>query len=188
MKHLLPAALLLACVAAIPEDRPSGAVPQYTSDGQMKYPEHYREWVYLSTGFDMSYTANAQPDHHMFDNVFVNPEAYRAFLETGKWPDQTTFVLEVRGAESKGSINQAGDYQSSDVMGVEVHVKDARFPGRWAFFGFDEGKTAKMIPVSAKCYSCHAEHGAVDTTFVQFYPTLMPVAKSKGTLSASYEK
>jgi hypothetical protein len=28
----------------------------------------------------------------------------------------------------------------------------------------------------------------VDTTFVQFYPTLMPVAKEKGTLSASYLK
>jgi len=28
----------------------------------------------------------------------------------------------------------------------------------------------------------------VDTTFVQFYPTLLPIAKSKGTLSASYQK
>jgi aspartate oxidase len=28
----------------------------------------------------------------------------------------------------------------------------------------------------------------VDTTFVQFYPTLLPVAKEKGTLSAEYVK
>jgi hypothetical protein len=28
----------------------------------------------------------------------------------------------------------------------------------------------------------------VDTTFVQFYPTLFPIAKEKGTLSASYLK
>jgi hypothetical protein len=28
----------------------------------------------------------------------------------------------------------------------------------------------------------------VDTTFVQFYPTLLPVAKEKGTLSAGYVK
>ena len=74
-------------------------------------------------------------------------------------------------------------------MGVEVHVKDeARFPGKWAFFGFDDNKTAKMIPLTANCYSCHSEHGAVDTTFVQFYPTLLPIAKAKGTLSASYQK
>ena len=73
-------------------------------------------------------------------------------------------------------------------MGVEVHVKDSRFAGNWAFFGFGDGKTAKMIPTTAGCYSCHSEHAAVDTTFVQFYPTLLPVAKVKGTLSASYLK
>lgn len=166
------------------------AAPEFTGDGQMKLPEHYREWVYLTTGFDMSYNPAAQaPDHHTFDNVFVNPEAYRAFLETGAWPDKTVMVLEVRGAEGRGSINQRGNFQKTDVMGLEVHVKDeARFQGKWAFFGFDGGKTAKMIPTTASCYTCHSEHAAVDTTFVQFYPTLLPVAKSKGTLSAAYLK
>jgi acyl carrier protein phosphodiesterase len=45
-----------------------------------------------------------------------------------------------------------------------------------------------MTPTAASCYSCHAQHGAVDTTFVQFYPTLLPIAKAKGTLSAEYQK
>jgi Cytochrome P460 len=169
---------------------PSSPGPEYTSDAQLKFPEHYRDWVYLTTGFDMSYNPALQmADHHMFDNVFVNPEAYKAFVETGTWPDKTILVLEARGAEGKGSINQKGNYQGTEVMAVEVHVKDeARFPGKWAFFGFDEGKTAKMIPTSMTCYSCHADHAAVDTTFVQFYPTLLPIAKSKGTLSAAYQK
>jgi len=128
-------------------------------------------------------------DRHMFDNVFVNPEAYKVFVETGTWPDKTMLVLEGRGAEGKGSINQKGNYQGVEIMGIEVHLKDeARFPGKWAFFAFDDGKTAKMIPTSADCYSCHAAHAAVDTTFVQFYPTLLPIAKSKGTLSVSYQK
>jgi hypothetical protein len=163
-------------------------VPQYTSDGQMQLPEHYREWVYLTTGFDMSYNPPMQMrDHHMFDNVFVNPAAYQAFQKTGTWPDKTILVLEGRGARSKGSINQKGSYQDVGVMAREVHVKDeARFPGKWAFFGFGAGKTAKMIPTSTDCYSCHASHAAVDTTFVQFYPTLLPIATSKGTLSAAY--
>ncbi|MGO8787631.1 MAG: cytochrome P460 family protein [Terriglobia bacterium] len=163
--------------------------PEYTAGAQLKFPAHYREWVYLSTGFDMSYVPARQMDHHMFDNVFVNPEAYKAFEATGTWPDKTMLVLEVRGAEGKGSINQKGNYQGTEVMGLEVHVKDeARFPGKWAFFAFDKGSTAKMIPASADCYSCHAAHAAVDTTFVQFYPTLLPIATSKGTLSASYQK
>ncbi|MEI9977758.1 MAG: cytochrome P460 family protein [Edaphobacter sp.] len=168
---------------------PPGNVPEYTSDGQMKLPEHYREWVYLSTGFDMSYNAaSADMDHHMFDNVFVNPEAYQVFLKTGTWPDKTMFVLEVRGAEGRGSINQRGNFQSGEIMGLEVHVKDSRFTGNWAFFGFDDSKTAKMTPTTASCYSCHSAHAAVDTTFVQFYPTLLPVAKIKDTLSAGYVK
>ena len=75
---------------------------------QMKFPENYREWVYLTTGFDMSYSASSgmQMDHHMFDNVFVNPEAYKVFVATGHWPDKTMLVLEVRGARGRGSINQ----------------------------------------------------------------------------------
>lgn len=171
-------------------DNSRAASPEYTSDGQLKIPEHYREWVYLTSGFDMSYDPAARPGgQHVFDNVFVNPAAYKAFMETGTWPDKTLVVLENRGAEGRGSINKSGNYQSTDVMGVEVHVKDSgRFPGKWAFFAFGNGKVAKMIPQSADCYSCHADHAAVDTTFVQFYPTLLPVAKSKSTLSASYLK
>jgi hypothetical protein len=164
--------------------------PEYTADGQLKLPENYREWVYLSTGFDMSYNPAMQGmDHHMFDNVFVNPESYKYFVANGTWPDKTMLVLEVRGAEGKGSINQKGNYQGTERMGLEVHVKDeARFPGKWAFFGFDDNKTADMVPVKAQCYSCHSANGAVDTTFVQFYPTMLPIAKSKGTLTTSYQK
>ena len=137
----------------------------------------------------MSYNPAMQMGHHMFDNVFVNPEAYKTFAETGTWPDKTMLVLEVRRAEDKGSINQQGNYQGADVMGLEVHVKDEeRFPGKWAFCGFNNGKTGKIFPFSADCYTCHAEHAAVDTTFVQFYPTLLPIATRKGTLAASYQK
>ena len=183
-------AFLFSLITLKPAAAPPDNAPQYTADAQLKLPENYRAWVYLTSGFDMSYNPAMQMggDHHMFDNVFVNPEAYKAFVETGTWPDKTTMVLEVRGAQGKGSINQKGNYQG-ELMGLEVHVKDeARFPGKWAFFSFDDGKTSKMIPASADCYSCHAAHAAVDTTFVQFYPTLLPIAMSKGTLSTNYLK
>ena len=184
---LLLATLLFPLTALLPG--PPDQVPQYTSDGQLQRPDHYREWVYLTSGFDMSYDPSMQMgDHHMFDNVFVNPEAYQAFVKTGAWPDHTMLALEHRAAQGKGSINQNGNYQGT-LMGLEVHVKDeTRFPGKWAFFGFGQAKTSRMIPLSADCYSCHAAHAAVDTTFVQFYPTLLPLATSKGTLSAAYLK
>jgi hypothetical protein len=188
---LLIGMVLLAAAAFTRSTLSPSSSPEYTSDSQLKFPEHYRDWVYLTTGFDMSYNPAMRMGHHMFDNVFVNPEAYKAFVETGTWPDKTVLLIEARKAEDKGSINQAGNYQGGEVMAVEAHVKDeARFPGKWAFFGFDgdRDKTAKMIPTSADCYTCHAAHAAVDTTFVQFYPTLLPLAKSKGTLSAAYQK
>jgi hypothetical protein len=123
----------------------------------------------------------------MFDNVFVTPAAYQSFLQTGKWPEKTMFVFEVRGAVSKRSINNSCHYKS-ETNGVEVEVKDtSRFPGNgWAFFGFGQSTQANMIPASGSCYTCHPTKGAVDNTFVQFYPTLLPIAKQKGTLNPAY--
>ncbi len=194
---------LLCCLVAILSLQPantsmaqesqapsSAQVPTYTADGQLIFPAQYREWIYLTSGVDMSYSPNAMKmGHSMFDNVFVNPAAYKAFLRTGTWPDKTMLVLEARVAGSNASINKSGHFQTSELMGKEVHVKDeTRFPGKWAFFGFDEGDTAKQVPKEAACYSCHEQHAAVDTTFVQFYPTLLHIAKGKGTLSAAYLK
>ena len=165
--------------------------PAYTSNGELLPPADYREWIYLTSGIDMSYSPKPEmQDHSMFDNVFVNPAAYRSFLATGTWPDKTMLVLEVREARTKGSINHAGHYQGTELMDFEVHVKDqARFPGQWAFFSFDSptGK-GTLIPQGAPCYSCHSAHGAVDTTFVQFYPTLLPIAQKKATLSEVFVK
>lgn len=170
----------------------SSASPAYTGNGEMLPPTNYREWIYLTSGIDMSYTPKmaGMGDQSTFDNVFVSPEAYRSFQETGTWPDKTVMVLEARTAQSKGSINQNGHFQAGGVTDLEVHVKDeSRFPGKWAFFSFDPaGGNGTLFPQTAACYTCHAAHAAVDTTFVQFYPTLLPLAQKKGTLSEAYRK
>lgn len=193
---------LLACLAAGPHPQTSAGTaqpapragsanaPAYSKDGRLLFPSHYREWVFLSSGVDMSYDPKAEAaGHTMFDNVFVNPEAYQKFLQAGTWPDKTVLVLESRMGMDKGSINQRGHFQGTELMGIEVHVKDeARFPGKWAFFDFDNEVSGSLFPRDAACYSCHADHAAVDTTFVQFYPTLLPIAKQKQTFSPSYLK
>ncbi len=186
-------AMLLAQSSA--KDAPKAAInnsgaPVYTSDGGLVFPANYREWIYLTTGLDMDYNPDlaAMPGHSMFDNIFVNPEAYRVFVATGTWPDKTMIVLEGRMAANKGSINKAGHFQTTDVMTRSAHIKDTRFLGGWAFFPLDETKPTKQIPKEAVCYSCHEQHAAVDTTFVQFYPTLLEIAKKKGTLAPGYLK
>ena len=191
MNKILPLLTIAAAVAASlavrmgAQTAPPAAGPHFTIDGRLQRPTNYREWIWLSSGLGMSYgpasRANADP---RFDNVFVTPAAYRSFLQTGTWPDRTLFVLEVRASESHGSINRDGHYQGARV-GMEAEVKDERrFPGKWAFFDFrGPADSAAPLPSSAPCYSCHAQNGAVDNTFVQFYPTLLEIARQKGTLT-----
>jgi cytochrome P460 len=185
----LTAGLLCLCsIAQSDSPGPHAHDPSYTADGRLIFPENYREWVFLTAGIDMSYMDGMEMDHHMLDNVFVDPASYKIFVATGTWPDKTMLVKENRRADSHGSINKSGNFQTTEIMGIEIHVKDeAHFPGKWAFFGFGgKNQPAAMIPTAASCYSCHAAHAAVDNTFVQFYPTLLPIAKDKGTLSARY--
>src|SRR5271154_1342487 len=95
----------------------SSEVPTYTAEGKLIFPAQYREWIYLTSGVDMSYSPNGMKmDHSMFDNVFVNPASYKAFLQTGTWPDKTMLVLEVRVAGSNASINKSGHFQTSEIM------------------------------------------------------------------------
>jgi Cytochrome P460 len=146
-------------------------------------PADYRDWVFLTSGLDMSYSDMAMPmGHSMFDNVFVDPAAWRAFQASGHWPDKTVFMKEARVAGSRGSINKHGQYQEGEVIGLEAHVRDdARFKGGWGFFEVEGMAPAKVIGPSASCYACHQAHAAVDTTFVQFYPTARPIAVKAGT-------
>lgn len=167
------------------------AAAQNSASDTMAVPSDYRDWVFLTSSLDLNYSTSGDPgpgQMHMLDNVFVNPDAYKAFLKDGSWPDRTVLVKENRNAELAGTLSKSGRFQTG-VMNLEIHVKDARYPGGWAFFVSSDGKAAgRRMPQTANCYSCHRDHGAADTTFVQFYPTLLPIAREKGTLSAGYLK
>jgi|SRR5579864_1589858 len=158
---------------------------QFTSDGKLVRPEGYRRWVYVSSGFGMSYNPDAGGNGApSFTNVFVAPEANDYFQAHGTWPDKTIFVLEIYGSTSRGSINEKGSYQES-LVGLDVEVKDeSRFPDKWAYFGFSNSeKTANATtPGKNACWSCHDQNAAVEHSFVQFYPELLEIARKKGTI------
>jgi len=174
-------------------------------------PPDYRTWVYASASLALSYpdeeakltalarahlppakTADQKP---AFQNVFVTPEAYRAFVQTGHWPDKTMFVLEVRTSVARQSkfLSPGGLYQG-DIVAMRMEMRDdARYPSKWAWFNFEQNNGAWRPtlpqPEPAKnCLQCHADHGAVDDSFTQFYPTLFAIAKAKGTVKPNYAK
>jgi hypothetical protein len=191
---ILPAAFFLFCANRLstaatptPAAAPNG-LAQFSPDGRLSRPSGYRRWVFVSSGFGMSYNPGAGGNGNpAFTNVFVAPDSYDYFEKHGTWPDKTMFVLEVYGSTSHGSINQKGSYQQT-LMGLDVEVKDeSRFPDKWAYFNFsDTDQTAGAItPGKNACWNCHDKSAAVEHTFVQFYPELRKIALEKRTIKPS---
>ncbi len=186
------------CAAAVGTQTAAQDGPQYRNETSLVRPDDYREWQFLSSGLGMTYEsevrdfAGAESRPQRFQNVFVNRSSYGSFVETGSWPDGTVFVLEIRAAASEVSINRAGRFQT-ELVALEAEVKDSRFADGWAFF--DLGGAAGLRDVAepltgdrvARCIECHTEHTAVERTFVQFYPTLLEVAREKGTLRPGFD-
>src|SRR5215467_13965526 len=156
-------------------------VPVYSADGKLALPENYREWVFLTSGFGMNYSAGPVA-HPMFTNVYVAPEAYQGFKATGKWPDKSMLIVEIYSPASHGSINKGGHYQDT-FAGLDVEVKDSSREQEWSYYNFSPGATFAE-PDSPGCNKCHSEHGAVENTFVQFYPTLLDFALEKGLVKS----
>lgn len=182
------AALALVCASF--SAHAAEGTPQFTQDGELLRPVDYRQWVFVTSGLGMTYgPARPEPGQPpLFSNVFVNPEAYRVFMQSGRWPDGTFFVLELRTSEENVSINSGGRTQGA-LVALEASVKDsARYPGDgWAYFVIGDQSEAVPRPRSASCYSCHSQHGAVEWTFVQFYPELFDVARRLGTVRDDYD-
>ena len=151
----------------------------YDSKGSVVAPANYRDWVFLSSGLDMTYSNPPPEGQHQFDNVFVDPAAFKGFQKTGQWPDKTVMVLEVRHAAQNVSINKAG-YIQADIAGVQLHVKD-NAKGGWAFYSVGANGQTSRFPDKSSCRACHESSGSVDGTFIQFYPTLIDAAKKAGT-------
>ena len=193
--HAITLALFAAAVAAQAPARAQQQAadgPRYNPAGELIRPSDFREWVFVTSGLGMTYNQpTGAPRTPSFTNVYVNPSAYRSFIKDGRWPDKTMFILEVRGSTSEGSINKGGHFQSGLIV-IEASVKDearnSGLPGSWAYFDFgrDMKEAAKPLPATERCYACHAENGAVDNTFVQFYPTLLDVARTFNTLKPSF--
>jgi hypothetical protein len=177
--------LLSVCLALFPiaGGQQQSVSPQFTADGKLVRPEGYRKWVYVSSGYGMSYSQS--PDGmQMFTNVFVTPAAYDYFAANGKWPDKTMFVLELYESTSRGSINKHGSYQTQ-FSGLDVEVKDeARFADKWAYFNFGGATKSAGADTPSKndCWKCHEQNAAVEHSFVQFYPELLKIARAKRTI------
>jgi len=190
---LLSLALVVGFSLRADGQRPATDGPRYTNGTSLVRPTDYREWPFLGSGLGLTYEAEGRstPASPAFTNTFVNPSSYRAFMQTGRWPNGTVFILEIRRSATEAAPNNGGRFQA-ELSVLEAEVKDARFPDGWAFFNFGRGSalTDVAAPLAgeavARCVECHTKQTAVERTFVQFYPTLLEVARQKGTLKPGF--
>jgi hypothetical protein len=186
---LLALALLWAGVAGVnllrADDAPglkSMVKPKYSEGKELMLPEDYRTWVFVGASIGLSYSESTRTDAAAtpgaFHHIYIQPEAYAHFKQTGQFPEKTMLVMEVHKADQKVSINKGGFFEGERVA-VEVALKDReKFEEGWAYFDFANGrkKTSSAFP-KASCFNCHKEHGADDNVFTQFYPVLREARK-----------
>ena len=125
--------ILLLAIAA------SGSLAQqYTKDGQLLLPKDYRRWDFLSSSVAMNYPEEGPGGHPMFGNLFVQPSTRRQFEKTGTWPDKTVLLMELRGVGNDAFLSKEAQFQTTDLMGYEAHVKDSARGGWSVLFHSEE--------------------------------------------------
>ncbi len=177
--YLITILTFIAClgVVSLAEDIGSDSVNAAAFDDQdnLILPGDIDEWVFLGSSLGMGYSqAEFDSDSPgMFQIARMEPNAYRAFRETGEFVDGTMIALHFFGSENKISINRAGFVMGGQHF-MEIHYKDSkRFPDGFNFYTFqNDDAVAAEMPLPNECVSCHKKDGAYDGVFVQFYPVI----------------
>jgi hypothetical protein len=106
------------------EDPPADQLPHFAKDGALLPPQGWEAWVMVGSSTGLSYNAGAAPAAGaapgMFHNVYMQPWAYREFLKTGAFPQQTMFVLSFYEPSRKSTPARAGFYEGDRLPGFEV--------------------------------------------------------------------
>lgn len=176
-----------------------GNSPQFTDDGQLIRPKGWRKWVYVGTPLTPHDMNDGKASFPEFHNVYVDPDSFSAFQQTGEFPNGTQLVKELTLVGSKAAVSGNG-YFMGEFAGLEVALKDTvRFkdePGGWAYFSFghvpesEYAETAKAFP-SASCNACHESSAETDFVFTQYYPVLraaMPMKQRQAAAAMRMQK
>jgi len=154
-------------------------VPSYDSAGNVIRPEGYRKWVFVGTSLGLRYMSDGGTDEGpgSFHNIYIQPEAYDAFVSSGAFPEKTILAMETYSAGTKEpKSGLSGGFFGDQLTGFSAAIKDKeRFPEGWGYVSFmrDGSLAATAEPFrKAQCYDCHHEHAATDNVFTQFYPLL----------------
>ena len=159
--------------------------PRWTADGHLELPKGYHEWVFLGAPITPNGLNGGKASFPEYHNVYVRPEAFRAYRKTGAWPEGTILLKELRlsqpGTNPDGSSMESSGrgYFPAARNGIDISVKDSkRFKetNSWGFFNFGHHappyeKTAAAAPKEA-CAGCHITN-ATNMVFSKFYEPIL---------------
>src|SRR5207237_2443811 len=91
---------------------PARSAAQFEGKHTLLRPEDYREWVFVGSSLGLRYEEGKKlPEQLEYKNVYIDPAAYRAYKETGAFPQGTVLVLETAAGEEKKEPGLRGSFQ-----------------------------------------------------------------------------
>jgi len=166
--------------AITPEPPDPGVKLVFNEQGEAALPKGYRGWVHTYTSWEsitttiLDGTVTKTPELH---SVYVEPNTYRIFMKTGKWPEGSLMVKEFSTTNTdpkdcSGPPAYTCKLGTNIVIfpqertGVGVMLKDSkRFPkepGGWAYFsyGHQAPPYQAFSPARSReqCAHCHIDN------------------------------
>ena len=180
---LVSAAWVQVAFAQSSADAERLSAAQFTASEELIFPGNTDRWVLLGTNIGGDYSdGKFDPSHPgNIGVVQMEPSAYTYLLEHGEYADGTMFLLSFYETQEKPEPGLNGFVQG-DLAGREIHLVDrVKYQDDRAFYLFsaDGRGPSTMLPAGNECVQCHAEHGAFDSTFTQFYPTIRHIVSER---------
>lgn len=146
--------------------------------GVIHLPENYRQtWSHLGSWI---ITDKKAPGHGMHD-VYIQPEALAHYQSTGKFPDGSVLIKEVRrikrGIKTTGEALWAGDIKIWFVMVKDNQNRfedNPHWANGWGWALFEKAAPSKNVSkgFAESCLGCHLPAQSTDWVFVEGYPSL----------------
>jgi len=164
LNRMLPVTALLVAIAfALQASAQTPAVIQPTAaspnapkydDKNLLFPDGFRSWMFVGSNRGLLYKGDSERGPITFHNIYINPEAYAHFRDTGQFPDPTVLVMDIyvsaerepQGVIVRGSYDGKWD---GDFVAVK---NSARPPGKngektiWAYYIFSPDKNDSTKP------------------------------------------